>query len=224
VGSATLTLTMAGDDTNGADLPTTGVTAVALNLTIVPTASGDAGYLIVYPDGVTRPNTSNLWYDATADQAQAGTVIIPVGTDGKIDICNASGDAINLVGDLSGYFTTSASGQYYHPLNSTRIIDTRQTTALASDGSRTIADPSNILADNPTLVVNITVTAPAVGGDLQAYPGSATLPLASIVNFAAEETVANLALLNTTNENSFNIYNSSAGTVQFIVDTDGYFE
>jgi Concanavalin A-like lectin/glucanases superfamily len=219
----TLTLTMAGDDTNGVDLPATGLTAVALNLTVVPTATGDAGDLATYPDGVTRPNTSNLWYNATAGQAQAGTIIIPVGSDGKIDIYN-DGAAVNLVGDLSGYFTTSTTGQYYHPLNSTRIIDTRQTTALASDSTRTIADPGNILADNPTLVLNITVTGPADGGYLQAYPGSAARPTSSIVDFAAGETVANLALVNTSDGNSFTVLNDSAGTVQLVIDTDGYFE
>jgi hypothetical protein len=220
----TLTLTMDGDDTNGAGLPSTGVTAVALNLTAVPTASGDSGFLVTYPDGVTRPNTSNLTYDATAGQAQAGTVIIPVGSDGKIDIYNDSTDAIDLVGDLSGYFTTSTTGEYYHPLNSMRIIDTRQTTALASDSGRTIDDPASITTDNPTLILNITVTDPADAGFLQAYPSSAALPTASIVNFATGETVPNLALVNTSDEDSFTIYNDSAGTVQFIIDANGYFE
>ena len=220
----TLTLTMDGDDTNGADLPSTGVTAVALNLTVVPTATGDSGILVTYPDGVTRPSTSNVTYNATADQAQAGTVIIPVGSDGKIDIYNDSADKINLVGDLSGYFTTSTTGQYYHPLDSIRIIDTRQTTALASDSARTIADPASITAYNPTLVLNITATEPANAGDLQAYPGSAARPTASIVNFASGETVPNLALVNTSDDNSFTVYNESGGTVEVVADTSGYFE
>jgi Concanavalin A-like lectin/glucanases superfamily len=220
----TLALTMAGDDTNGAGLPSTGVTAVALNLTAVPTGSGDSGFLIAYPDGVTRPSTSNLTYDATAGQSQAGTVIIPVGSDGKIDIYNDSTDAIDLVGDLSGYFTTSTTGEYYHPLNSIRIIDTRQTTALASDSARTIDDPASITTDNSTLVLNITVTDPAGAGFLQAYPGSAAVPTASIINFATGETVPNLALVNTSADNSFSIYNDSAGNVDFIVDANGYFE
>jgi hypothetical protein len=221
----TLTLTMDGDDTNGADLPSAGITAVALNLTVVPTATGNAGFLTTYPDGVTRPATSNVTYAATADQSQAETVIIPVGSDGKIDIFSNSGDAINLVGDLSGYFTTSTTGEYYHPLGSIRIIDTRQTTALASDSARAITNPASITADNPTLVLNITAVTPEDGGFLQAYPGSAALPTASIVNFASGETpaVPNLDLVNTSDDNSFAIYNSSGGTVEVVVDTSGYF-
>lgn len=49
-------------------------------------------------------------------------------------------------------------------------------------------------------------------------------PTSSIVNFIAGQDAANLALVYTGTDNSFNIYNSSSGTVQVVVDTDGYFE
>jgi hypothetical protein len=220
----TLSLTVAGDTTNGVDLPSSGLTAVALNLTVVPTAIGNSGNLITYPDGISRPVVSTVTYDATGDQSQATTVLIPVGSDGKIDIYNASSTTINLVGELSGYFTTATTGQYYHPLDSTRIIDTRNSKALASDSAMNVADPASVLADDPTLVLNITVTLPADGGFLVEYPGTASLPNASIIDFAAGETVANLALVNSASNNSFNLYNSSGGTVQVVVDTDGYFD
>jgi hypothetical protein len=216
----TLTLTMAGDDTNGADLPATGVTAVALNLTVVPAGTTDSGFLTTYPDGVSRPSTSNLTYGGTAT---ANAVIIPVGSDGKIDIFNDSDYSVNLVGDLSGYFTTSTTGQYYHPLGSIRIIDTRQTSALASDTARSIVDPASITADDPTLAVNITVVSPADSGYLQVYPASATRPAASAINFNSSQTIPNLALVNTSDENAFAVFNNSAGTIQLVVDTSGYF-
>lgn len=220
----TLSLTIAGDTTNGVDIPASGVTAVALNLTVVPTAIDNSGNLITYPDGINRPNVSTVTYYASGDQSQATTVLIPVGSDGKIDIFNASSTTINLVGELSGYFTTATTGQYYHPLDSARLIDTRNTKALAAGSAMNIADPASVLADDPTLVLNITVTQPADGGFLVAYPGTASLPNASIIDFASSETVPNLALVNSASNNSFNIYNNSSGTVQVVVDTDGYFE
>jgi hypothetical protein len=216
----TLALTMAGDDTNGVDLPSTGLTAVALNLTVIPPGSGDSGYLTAYPDGVTKPATTNLTYGGTA---LADAVIIPVGSDGKIDIFNYSSDAVNLVGDLSGYFTTSATGEYYHPLNSIRIIDTRQGTALASDSARTIANLASVTADNPTLVLNITVVTPADSGYLQVYPASAARPTASAINFNSGQAIPNLALVNTSADNAFDVFNNSAGTIQVVVDASGYF-
>jgi hypothetical protein len=109
-------------------------------------------------------------------------------------------------------------------LDSTRIFDTRQTTALASDTGLTTANPTSILANNPTLILNITATQAAGGGFLQAYPASAARPSASIVDFISGQDAANLALLNTATANSFTIDNSSGGAVQVVVDTSGYFE
>jgi hypothetical protein len=221
----TLTLTMNGDNTNGAGLPSSGITAVALNLTAVPIASGDSGYLITYPDGISVPNISTLTYEAVSSQPQSGTILIPVGSDGKIDIHNTSAYAVNLVGDLSGYFTTATTGKYYHPLNSTRILDTRQTTALAANTGITLADPASILANNPTLILNVTTTLEGGNGVLQAYPASAARPTASIVDYiAAPQDAANLALVNTATANSFTIYNASPVATDVVIDTNGYFE
>jgi hypothetical protein len=220
--AGTLALTIGGTTTGGADIPATGVTGVALNLTAVA-ASGDSGFLTVYPDGVTRPLVTLLNYGTGAS---AGTVIIPVavGVDGKIDIYNNSTTATNVLGDISGYFTNSTSGQYYHPLDSTRIIDTRQTSPLGANGLTTIGTPSNIPADDPALVINITATLGTTSGDLQAYPSTAATPVASILNYAANENIANLALINTATGNAFTIKNSSSGTVDFIIDVNGYFQ
>lgn len=219
-GGGTLTMTIAGNNTNGAGVPASGVTAVALNLTAVA-PSGDSGFLEAYPDGATTPAVSLLTYNGGA---QAGTIIIPVGGDGKIDIRNSSATAADLVGDLSGYFTTSASGQYYHPIDNTRIIDTRQATALGAGASTTIADPAGITADNPSLILNLTAAEGASNGDLQAWPSSAATPLASILNYPANTNIANLALVNTATANSFTIKNQSAGSVEFIIDVNGYFQ
>jgi hypothetical protein len=220
--AGTLTLTIEGNNTGGAGIPASGVTSVALNLTAVAPA-GDSGYLIVYPDGTARPGVTLLNYGGGAS---AGTVIIPVavGGDGKIDIFNVSPTPTNLVGDVSGYFTTSTGGQYYHPLDSTRIIDTRQTTPLGAHSGTTITSPADVTADNPTLVLNITATLGTTSGDLQAYPSSAAQPVCSILNYSPNQDIANLALVNTATANSFIIQNQSSGPVDIVIDTSGYFQ
>jgi hypothetical protein len=85
----------------GADgVPLSGVTAVVLNVTAVsPTA---AGYVTVYPDGQARPTASNLNF--TAGETIPNLVIVPVGSDGKVDFYNHTG-SVNLVADLAGYYT-----------------------------------------------------------------------------------------------------------------------
>jgi N-acetyl-anhydromuramyl-L-alanine amidase AmpD len=78
-------------------VPPSGVTTVVLNVTAVnPTKSS---YVTVYPDGMTRPGTSNL--DFTAGETFPNLVVVRV-IDGKIDFYNHAG-SVNLVADLAGY-------------------------------------------------------------------------------------------------------------------------
>ncbi|HXS64066.1 MAG TPA: LamG-like jellyroll fold domain-containing protein [Streptosporangiaceae bacterium] len=211
-----------GVTTNGANVPATGVTAVALNIgAIAP--SGDNGWVAAYPDGTARPEVSNVSF--TGGQTYSCTVIVPVGSDGKIDIYNGSAKPIDLVGDLSGYFTTSASGQYYHPLDAARILDTRQTSnPISSASPRTLTDPAAIIAQNPTLVLNITAVAPANSGYLRAYPGQDTSTGTSILNFPPTASTAGLGLVYTAGNNSFVVANSAATPVNVLLDINGYFQ
>jgi hypothetical protein len=77
-----------------------GITAVILNVTVVDGTT--AGFLTVYPDGASRPATSNLnWVAGQA--ATPNLVTVPVGGDGKIDLFNAHGN-VDVIADLEGYF------------------------------------------------------------------------------------------------------------------------
>jgi hypothetical protein len=220
--NSALTVTIEGDNTNGAGIPATGVTAIALNIgAIAP--SGDNGFIEAYPNTLaTRPAESNISF--TGGETYQDTVIVPVGSDGKVKFYNGSAQPIDLVGDLSGYFTTATTGKYYHALDGTRITDTRQTTSIAANATRNIADPVSVVADDPALVVNVTITSPASPGYLKVWPGDQLAPGTSIVTFATSQTIASLALVSTTNQNSFNIANASAGITDVILDTDGYFQ
>jgi hypothetical protein len=85
-------------------VPASGVTAVVLNVTVTgPTA---AGYVTVYPDGGSRPTTSNLNF--TAGETVPNLVVAPVGADGKVDFFNAVG-SVQLVADVSGYYTPGST-------------------------------------------------------------------------------------------------------------------
>jgi subtilase family serine protease len=76
-----------------------GVSAVVLNVTATnPTASS---FVTVYPDGQSRPVVSNLNF--IKGETIPNLVIVPVGSDGKVDFYNASG-SVSLLADLAGYF------------------------------------------------------------------------------------------------------------------------
>ena len=84
-------------------VPASGVAAVVLNVTVTQPAA--ASYLTVYPNGTSRPATSNLNFNP--GQTVANLVIAPVGADGKIDFYNADGST-QIVADVSGWFPAGA--------------------------------------------------------------------------------------------------------------------
>ncbi|GAA0700166.1 hypothetical protein GCM10010193_63640 [Kitasatospora atroaurantiaca] len=92
---STLTLQVAGK----AGLPSSGVTAVVLNVTaVLPSADS---FVTVYPDGTTRPNVSNLNFKA--GQVIPNLVVVPV-VNGKVAFFNRAGSA-DLLADITGYYT-----------------------------------------------------------------------------------------------------------------------
>ena len=93
--NSSMDLTVAGR----AGLPTTGVTAVVLNVTAVNPTAG--GFVTVYPAGTERPLASNLNF--TAGQIIPNLVVVPV-KEGKVSLYNLAGD-VDLVADITGYYT-----------------------------------------------------------------------------------------------------------------------
>ena len=88
-------------------VPATGVSAVALNVTV--TGPSAAGYLTAFASGRARPLASNLNF--TAGQTVPNMVIAPVGTDGKVSFYNGAPGSVHVVADLSGYTLAGAEPQ-----------------------------------------------------------------------------------------------------------------
>jgi hypothetical protein len=115
-------------------VPAQGVTAVALNLT--ETGSTAPGFVTAYPDGAGLPTASNLNFAAKQDVPNL--VIVPLGTDGKVQLFNGSSQPIDLVADIEGYYTSTPGLDFVpaqlapggltptaSPIAATRILDTR---------------------------------------------------------------------------------------------------
>jgi hypothetical protein len=81
-------------------VPSSGVSAVALNVTAVSTETNDfGGFVTVYPCG-TRPDASNLNF--TSGMTIPNSVIAPVSGSGKV--CFYVYGKTHLLADVSGYF------------------------------------------------------------------------------------------------------------------------
>ena len=238
---STLTLAIAGNDTggtSGTDIPAdaTGADITAVAITLTPADTAAAGQLIVYPDGDTRPTESNETYQD--GEQEASTVVAPVGSDGDIDIYNSGSDPVDIIGDVTGYYTSATTGEQYHPVSDTRILDTRLSDPndnsdpdpVASDATVVLSVPDTIPVPDPSLVLDIVATEGTEAGHLVVYPGGQSVPGTDTIDWTADQDIANLSLATTAGLSSakpddyvVNLYNSSTGTIQLIVDVSGYF-
>ena len=210
-------------------VPASGVSAVVLNVTVAqPTANG---YLTVYPDGVTRPLASNLNF--VTGKSVPNLVIAPVGTDGDVDLYNGSSGTVQLVADVSGYFSnggTPADGTFT-PLTPDRLLDTRVGTgapeapvAAGSGVTLTVDGQGGVPASGVSAVVlNVTATQGTAAGYVTVSPDGVTRPLASNLNFVAGKSVPNLVIAPVGADGDVDLYNGSSGTVQLVADVSGYF-
>ena len=217
--AGTVKLKVAG--VNG--IPSTGVTAVVMNVTAVNPST--AGVVTVYPDGITRPTVSNLNF--TAGQTVPNLVVVPV-TNGVVDFYNYVG-TVDLIADVTGYFTQGA-GSSYVTAGPVRAMDTRNgtggvaTARVAAGGTLKlkVAGVNGIPSTGVTAVVmNVTAVNPSTAGVVTVYPDGITMPLASNLNFRAGQTIPNLVVVPVKN-GVVDFYNY-AGTVDLIADVTGYF-
>ena len=82
-------------------MPASGVSAVALNIAAYNATA--TTWITAWPNGETRPNSSNL--NPRAGINVSNLAIVKVGTNGQVQLFNGVG-TIDVVVDVVGYFTT----------------------------------------------------------------------------------------------------------------------
>ncbi|WP_203719452.1 choice-of-anchor D domain-containing protein, partial [Asanoa siamensis] len=222
-------------------VPSTGVSAVVLNVTATqPTSSS---YLTVYPSGVAvRPTASSLNFPKA--WTGANSVTVAVGAGGKVDIYNAKG-AVHVVADITGYYAADnrienhgwTQGGAYHPISPWRLFDSRSDWGEPLDGGSYV----NIGArwNRPEIddhirafAVNITAVRPSKTGYLTAWNGDYwSQPETSTLNYTPGKVVPNLAIIPTIKcydcgpiegWPSIGIYSSA--TTHVLVDLVGFYD
>ncbi|MBD3575284.1 MULTISPECIES: PKD domain-containing protein [Streptomyces] len=202
------------------------VRAVVLNVTVTNTTTD--GHVTVFPGkGSTRPNTSNLNY--AAGQSVPNLVIVPVGTDGYVELFNGGWGAVDLLADVTGYFTRSSSSGYT-PMAPTRFVDTRTGVGTTKGGlasrsafSTRIGGLKGVPADVTAVALNVTVTGPRQAGHLSVYPGGGQPPTTSSLNFAAGETVANAVIVPVGPDGTISVFNGAWAETDVVVDVVGHY-
>ena len=208
------------------------VTSVVVNATVV--SPSYFGYLSLYPTGAAS-TVSNLNFNE--NQTIANLVTVGLGTGGTFTVLDGqpSGN-VQVVLDLEGYYTSTVAANtgYYVPLAPVRIADTRTGSGLYGAGlpigpgdviNVPVAAAASTIpaaADISAVVINLTAVTPTAGTFLAAYAEGGLVPNASNLNPANGETVANRDIIQLGTGGAISIYNS-LGTVDVIVDVDGYY-
>ena len=119
--------------------------------------------------------------------------------------------------------TTNAAGTY-HGVAPERLVDTRQTVPIAAGTSLTVpvTGRAGLPADGVAAVtLNVTATGATDAGYLTAYPCGTAPPLASNVNYAPGQTVANAATVAVGAGGAVCIF--SLATADTVVDVTGWY-
>ncbi|MFD6974617.1 PKD domain-containing protein [Streptomyces sp. NPDC059979] len=203
-----------------------GVTAVALNVTVTETT--ESGYVTAWPGaGYDRPGTSNLNY--TAGRSVPNLVIVPVGEDGYVELYNGGPQAVDLIADVTGYFTRASAGGYTS-MTPARFVDTREgigaprsRLAARSAFATRIGGLQGVPQGITAVALNVTVTEPGGPGHLTAFSGDGPVPTASNLNFEPGQTVANAVIVPVAADGTIKVFNGSWMPAHVVVDVVGYY-
>lgn len=200
-------------------VPTSGVAAVVLNVTA--TGASAYGYLIGYPAGISRPDTSILNYYPGKDVANQ--TVLKVGAGGKVSLYAYA--KTNVIADVLGYYPTA--GGKFIPLNPARIVDStagkgvpKSPVAKQGTVSFKVTGVGGVPANATVVALNVTTFQPAGAGWATVWPAGAARPTASNANYVAGQKVASFVLVKVGAGGMVNYYSSQATNV--LVDVLGY--
>jgi len=207
-------------------VPSTGVTAIVVNVTAVNPSFGT--FITVWPTGEPRPLASNI--NIPAGDTRPNLVTVKVGALGKVSFYNDAGTT-DLVADVAGWYGPFGR-QRYTALTPARIWDSRPgpgpgpAGALGPATTRaiTVTGVGGVPASATAVVFNLTAVSasPTVGTFITVWPFDDPQPLASNVNIPPGDTRANLVTVKVGVGGKVNFYNDT-GFVNLIADVAGYF-
>jgi hypothetical protein len=221
-GEQVVTLQVAGRG----NVPTSGVSAVVLNVTVAsPTAEG---YVQVSPNPVNKGAFSNL--NPEPGRTIANLVVVPLGAGGKVDLYTHLDTAgtLDLLADVVGYFTdatapSSTSGLFV-PITPTRNVDTRQPAPQPEVASGAIVNVNvaSVAPGASAIAGNLTSTGGGVDGYLQLAPTPVSPGASSSLNTSYEgQTIANAVVSPVAVGGNAQVY--SYGSTHVLLDVTGWF-
>ncbi len=216
-----------------------GATAAVVNVTVVDPSG--PGYVTLYPAGATQPTVSNIGFGT--GETIANRAVVTLSSSGAIDV--VSNVSTNVVIDVTGWFTTSTSGDLYTPVTPFRIVDSRSGSGcsnLSPAGTLSAGETATVTVSGATACESTTATAAPTGTTaavmnvtavrnpgstadyLTVFP-SGTPPMVSDINLSPANPAGaqpNLVIGTLSSTGTVDVYNH-AGSMDLVVDVSGYF-
>jgi hypothetical protein len=157
---------------------------------VTATEATAAGFVTIYPQGITRPKASNLNLESPG-QTIPNQVIVPV-SPGSLEVTLFTQSGTHLIVDIVGYYQGGnggfpSSAGLYVPAGPLRLTDTRPgAEQVGYGGPKPVAGGS--VTVNPSLssasavIMNVTLTEATSAGFVTVFPSGTTRPLASNLN------------------------------------------
>ncbi len=224
----TASVQVAGFGADGIGVPSSGLGAAVVNVTV--TAASAGSYLTLFPKGGSVPTASNLNFGPDRQLANLATVALSA--DGYLSVYNRLG-TVDVILDLEGYFTTASNPAHaglFNPLSApTRILDTRLSGGRLGSGSsihlQVTGGASGVPAASEAVALNLTAVCSTSESYLAVLPQDdpqLSDPMFSNVNFPACTNTPNRAFARLSPTGGITIFNS-VGTVDVVVDLTGWF-
>jgi hypothetical protein len=196
-----------------------GATAIVLNLTVTQTVGG--GFVAAYPGPASNPvpSVSNINW-ATSNVTQAGLAIVPIGSDGTVNLYVHG--AAKILADSFGYFGPSGT-LTYSKFGPKRLLVSGQVAAGGTVNLTVAGGSTGVPAGAKAVVLNVTVFNTTGNGVLTVYPAAAgsTHPPTSNVNWLKGQAMPNLVIVPVGQNGQVSLWTNSS--TQMIVDIFGYF-
>jgi len=195
-------------------VPSTGVDAVVAHV-IVRSTTG--GYATVYPDGVTRPTTSDLNYGS--DYYTTNLVTAKLGANGQFRVFTTSAATVYV--DVVGYYHRD-SGSTFTAVAPVRTVTAVRVAAGATYSLAALGQGGVPAAGVTALAFTLTAVG-TVNGGLMAFPEGITRPFLSSLYVRPAGYWPVLQTVKLGANGRVSIFNGTTAEVRIWVDVAGYF-
>ena len=209
-------------------VPTDGVAAVALNVTVTGTVG--PGALTVYATGQPRPLASILNF--TTGQTVAVLTVAQVGPGVRVTLYS-SGRSTELLVDVVGWYSTAfpvpTTAGLFNAVHPARIADTRSGQGAVTPGPGAsvpiqVTGLGGVPATGVSAVVlNVTATGGSSRTYVTVYPTGSPRPATSNLNVDARQTLPNRVIVAVGAGGKVSLFNA-LGTQPLVVDVSGYYD